>query len=34
MYVRLCSTETEQYIDIRQESIDDFVQKSDVWVNH
>lgn len=29
MYVRLCSTETQQYIDIRQESIDDFVQKSD-----
>ncbi|RCX07067.1 BlaR1 peptidase M56, partial [Anaerobacterium chartisolvens] len=29
MYVRLYSTETEQYIDIRQESIDDFIQKSD-----
>jgi len=28
MYVRLCSTETEQYIDIRQESIDEFIQKS------
>lgn len=26
MYVRLCSTETEHYIDIREESIDDFIK--------
>ncbi|SNS47639.1 Signal transducer regulating beta-lactamase production, contains metallopeptidase domain [Anaerovirgula multivorans] len=32
MYIRLCSTETEQYIDIRQESIDEFIQKSETRV--
>lgn len=30
MYVRLCSSMTEQYIDIRQESIDEFIQNTQV----
>lgn len=30
MYVRLCSTETEQYIDIREESIDEFIQNAGI----
>ncbi len=29
MYVRLCSTDTEQHIDIRQESIDEFIHLGD-----
>lgn len=29
-YVRLCSTETEQYIDIREESIDQFLQNAGI----
>lgn len=30
MYVRLCSTKTEQYIDIREESIDQFLQNAGI----